>query len=345
MPLPARSIGGMWKPAHPGRFIAFVLVAIGLVMAAWLPIPYYSEGPGPARDVLPRISFPGPTEGAPRYDPTGSLELTTVRYRQLTPLLALVAWIDDTQAIVAADVVYPTDVPTQVIEQRGVSQMDQSKIAATAVALRAVGRYPKDHDPGALIENVAEQCPAEGELFPGDIITSVDGRSVRNASQASRLFDRIPDNQPLHFVLDVDGQTERATFTRAPCGPNGERLVGISMIDAFPFPVTMSSEEIGGPSAGLMWALGLYELLTPGDLTAGRTIAGTGEIGPDGTVYPIGGIQDKVVAAERAGATIFLAPTKNMPDLEGIDTGDMQVISVETFDEALRVLRQGVPTP
>ena len=131
---------------------------------------------------------------------------------------------------------------------------------------------------------------------------------MRSASQASRLFDRIPDDHPLHFVLDVDGQTERATFTRAPCGPDDEMLVGVSMIDAFPFPVTMTSDEIGGPSAGLMWALGLYELLTPEDLTAGRTIAGTGEIAPDGTVYPIGGIQDKVIAAQRAGATIFLAP-------------------------------------
>ena len=259
-------------------------------------------------------------------------------------MLALIAWGDDTQAIVPADVVYPTDVPTQVIEQRGVSQMDQSKIAATAVALRKAGIYPKDHAPGALIENIAEQCPAEGELFPGDIITEVDGRRVRSASQASRLFDRIPDDHPLHFVLDVDGQTERATFTRAPCGPDDEPLVGVSMIDAFPFPVTMTSDEIGGPSAGLMWALGLYELLTPEDLTAGRTIAGTGEITPDGTVYPIGGIQDKVIAAQRAGATIFLAPEKNMEELAGVDTGDMQVIPVATFDDALQALRQGLPT-
>jgi PDZ domain-containing protein len=334
----------MWRPTHPGRFVALVLVGLALLAAAWLPIPYYSEGPGPARDVLTRIAFPGPTEGAARYDPTGSLELTTVRYRQLTALLALIAWGDHTQAIVPTDVVYPTDVPTQVIEQRGVSQMDQSKIAATAVALRKAGIYPNDHAPGALIENIAEQCPAEGELFPGDIITEVDGKRVRSASQASRLFDRIPDDHPLHFVLDVDGQTERATFTRAPCGPDDEMLVGVSMIDAFPFPVTMTSDEIGGPSAGLMWALGLYELLTPEDLTAGRTIAGTGEITPDGTVYPIGGIQDKVIAAQRAGATIFLAPKENMAELAGVDTGDMQVIPVATFDDALQALQRGLPT-
>jgi PDZ domain-containing protein len=103
-------------------------------------------------------------------------------------------------------------------------------------------------------------------------------------------------------VLDVDGQTEHATFTRAPCGPNGESLVGISMIDAFPFTVTMTSEEIGGPRPGLMWALGLYELLARGPDRGAHDRRRTGEIGPDGTVYPIGGIQDKVVAAQRAHA-------------------------------------------
>jgi len=88
-----------------------------------------------------------------------------------------------------------------------------------------------------------------------------------------------------------------------------------------------------------MWALGLYELLTPGDLTAGRTIAGTGEIAPDGTVYPIGGIRDKVVAAERTGATLFLAPADNMSELAGVDTGDMQVVSVATLDDAIAALQ------
>jgi PDZ domain-containing protein len=218
--------------------------------------------------------------------------------------------------------------------------MDQSQIAATAVALHALHKYPKDHGDGALIEDVVPNCPADGKLYPGDIITSVDGKAVHTAAQASKLFDKIPDSQPLHFDLNVDGNTVQETFTRAPCGPKNEKLVGISMIDAFPIDVTYTSDEIGGPSAGLMWALGLYELLTPEDITAGRTIAGTGEIAPDGTVYPIGGIQDKVIAAQRAGATIFLAPKRNMADLQGVDTGSMQVIPVTSFDDALQALQQ-----
>jgi PDZ domain-containing protein len=310
------------------------LLALVLAAIAW-PLPYYSEGPGPARDVLPRIIY----EGEPRYEPTGQLDLTTVRYEQLTGLTALRAWLDSSLAIVKADVLYPPDVPVTVTQQRGVSQMDQSQIAATAVALQALHMYPKQHGDGALIENVVPTCPADGKLYPGDIITSVDGKPVHTAAQASKLFDTIPNDEPLHFDLNVDGDTVQETFTRAPCGSKDEKLVGISMIDAFPIDVTYTSDEIGGPSAGLMWALGLYELLTPKDITAGRTIAGTGEIAPDGTVYPIGGIQDKVIAAQRAGATIFLAPTDNMPELQGVDTGDMQVISVKTFDDALQALQ------
>jgi Lon-like protease len=311
------------------------VLALLLAAIAW-PLPYYSEGPGPARDVVPRIIY----QGMPRYEPTGQLDLTTVRYEQLTGLTWLRAQLDSTLSVVKADVVYPPEVPVTVTQQRGVSQMDQSQIAATAVALHALHRYPKEHGDGALIEDVVPSCPADGKLYPGDIITSVDGTAVRTAARASKLFDKIPNDQPLHFDLNVDGDTVQETFTRAPCGPKDEKLVGISMIDAFPIDVTYTSDEIGGPSAGLMWALGLYELLTPEDITAGRTIAGTGEIAPDGTVYPIGGIEDKVVAAQRAGATIFLAPKDNMSELQGVDTGDMQVISVKTFDDALQALQQ-----
>jgi Lon-like protease len=321
-------------------------IALGLVLFAaaaaaigW-PLPYYSEGPGPARDVLDRIIY----EGEPRYEPTGHLELTTVRYEQLTGLTALRAWLDDTLAIVPARIVYPPGVPVDVTKQRGISEMDQSKIDAAAAALRALHIYPKQHGDGALIEGTVTNCPADGELFPGDIVTAIDGTPIRDAAQASKVFDRIPVHQPLHFDLNVDGTVEHATFTRAPCGPKDEPLVGITMLDAFPFDITISSDDIGGPSAGLMWALGLYELLTPDDLTAGRTIAGTGEIAPDGTVYPIGGIRDKVVAAERAGATLFLAPADNMDELQGVDTGGMQVVSVASLKDALDALRASSST-
>jgi PDZ domain-containing protein len=106
------------------------------------------------------------------------------------------------------------------------------------------------------------------------------------------------------------------------------------MINSFPFDVQISSGEIGGPSAGLMWALGLYDLLTPGDLTGGQTIAGTGQIALDGTVIPIGGIEEKLTAAADAGATVFLVPQGNMEEARASGGHGLELVPVATFDDA-----------
>jgi PDZ domain-containing protein len=116
-------------------------------------------------------------------------------------------------------------------------------------------------------------------------------------------------------------------------------LIGISTVPNFPFDVSISSGDIGGPSAGTMWALGMYDLLTPGDLTGGRTIAGTGTIAPDGTVGPIGGVQNKIVAAKRAGADVFLVPKgQNYTDAKQV-AGDLPLVPISTFQVALNYLR------
>jgi PDZ domain-containing protein len=178
-------------------------------------------------------------------------------------------------------------------------------------------------------------CPAAGELFPGDVILEIDDRDVGSRRDASRAIEAVGEGEPLEFVVEVDGEREEARFTREACGPDEEILVGVSLLDAFPFPVTMSSGAVGGPSAGLMWALGLYELLDPGDLADGRIVAGTGTIDLEGNVGPIGGIRDKVIAAERAGADLFLVPADNMAELEGMETGAMELVSIATIDEAI----------
>jgi PDZ domain-containing protein len=326
----------MRRPRHPFRIAGLIVVAGLLVASAWIRLPYYAVGPGPARNVLPFIMF----SDQPRYEPApgSALEMTTVRYYQVTPLQALaVRFFEPDWTLVSQDLLYPSgDVALE--NQRSISQMDQSKIDATWVVLRHLTDYPKDHGMGALVESTVPNCSADGRLFPGDVITAIDGETVHDTADVHRILDHAEPGRPLAFTLDVDGTAEHATFTRGPCGPHGKLLVGFSSLDAFPFPIQISSDDVGGPSAGLMWALGLYELMTPGDLVAGRHIAGTGTIDLRGRVGPIGGIQDKVVAAEKAGAQIFLAPSRNMPELEGVDTGGMQVISVATFADALRAL-------
>ena len=308
-----------------------IAVAFG---AGWVPLPYFALGPGPAREVVPLIHV----GGAPTYGSSGHLVMTTIRFTQVTALGALVAWINPEQAVVSEDIVYPPGLSPSEEEQRAISQMDQSKIDAAAVALSEVTKYPREHGPGALVELVGTDCPADGRLFPGDQIVRIDGERVDSKREASRLIDAVPADEPVVFSAEADGEVHDVRVTRGPCPGVNEPVIGIILVDSFPFRITIESGDVGGPSAGLMWAVGLYDLLTPGDLTRGRTIAGTGTIDLAGKVGPIGGIVDKVVAARDANADIMLVPRDDFDQLRGIDTGDLELIPVSTFDQAVRAL-------
>jgi Lon-like protease len=320
---------------RPLKIAVFVLVAAVLLAAGWMRIPYYAMGPGPARDVTPLIEV----SGHPTYPSSGHLFMTTVSFWQVTPLQALRAWIDPNLALVQQDTLYPPGTSQVEDVRQGISQMDQSKIDATYVVLSRLTGYPRDHASGALVEQVYPGCPAEGQLYSGDLIISVDGRPASSGASLIKLLASHPADAPLTFQIQAAGKQQSITVTRKPCAGSKRPLVGIHPINPFPFTVSISSGDIGGPSAGLMYSLALYDLLTPGDLTRGRNIAGTGTMDLSGKVGAIGGIRDKVVAAERVGATIFLAPSDNRADLAGLDTGSMKVIYVSTFDEALQALR------
>ena len=319
------------------RFLAgFALViTLGLAFAAgWVQLPYYALGPGPAREVQPLIHVTGHQE----FPSQGKLIMTTVSFRQLSAVGALIAWLDPNRSVVSKQTLYPSGETAQQETQRSLSQMDTSKIDATTVVLRRLENYPKAHGDGALIEYVFPGCPAEGKLFAGDRVTAIDGTPVHTQRDASEALDAAPSADPISFQVRAAGTTSTVTLTRERCDPQVKRpLVGINLIDAFPFGVQISSGDVGGPSAGLMFALGLYDLLTPGDLTGGHVVAGTGTIDPEGNVGPIGGIRDKVVAAERAGAEVFLVPADDMAELRGQDTG-MRLVSVATFQDALNAL-------
>lgn len=321
------------------------LIKIGLLLALaaafvlsgtiWLPL--YSLGPGPAREVLPLIQV----TGHPQYGSSGRFVMTSVRFRQVTTLGALLAWLDPDQAVVPrSDLFAPGETRTEE-HQRAISQMDQSKLDATSVVLSDLTGYPKEHRPGALIEGVVAGCAADGELYPGDLIRAIDGQAIRGAAQASRLIESAASGSTLTFDIRAGGEQHRVHLVRAPCGGRNEPLVGISLISNFPFGVRIESGVVGGPSAGLMWALGLYDLLTPSDLTAGRTIAGTGQIGLDGTVYPIGGIEEKVVAAEHTGASVFLIPEGNLAAARSAGGDGMVLVPVATFSDAVDYLGGG----
>ena len=316
--------------------IVLYLSLLGLGFGVgWVRLPYYAQGPGPAREVFPLIRF----EGHPRYESSGHLLATTVRFQQVTPIEAFFVWVDPARSLIDQETVIPPGETEDEEEARSISEMDQSKIDASYVVLSQLTDYPDQHGDGALIESVFPGCPAEGKLFPGDVVGFVDGEPIESRADASAAIEAAPRGKRLVFDVSAAGQTHSVGVERASCLPDDPvPYVGITMVEPFPFEIAISSGEVGGPSAGLMWAVGLYDLMTPGDLTRGRTIAGTGTIDLDGNVGPIDGIENKVRAAMRAGASVFLAPRDNLPDLEGIDSGDLRVVPISTFDGALRAL-------
>jgi PDZ domain-containing protein len=321
----------MRRALRRGGFLLLIAVAFG---AGWVPLPYFALGPGPAREVAPLIHV----DGARTYGSSGRLVMTTIRFTQVTALGALVAWLNPEQAVVGEGAVYPPGLSPSEEEERAISDMDQSKIDAASVALSEVTNYPRDHGAGALVELVGTDCPADGRLFPGDQIVRIGGERVDSKRGASRLIDDVPADEAIEFRVEADGEVHDVRVTRGPCPGVDEPVIGIVLVDSFPFEITIESGDVGGPSAGLMWAVGLYDLLTPGDLTRGRTIAGTGAIDLDGNVGPIGGIVDKVVAARDANADVMLLPRADFHELDDVDTGDLTLIPVSTFGEALEAL-------
>jgi PDZ domain-containing protein len=310
------------------------MLAVGFA-AGWVRLPYYAEGPGPARDVASLIRFEGP----PRYDSAGRLVIATIRIRQLTAVDAVLAWLDPGRSILSEAEAFG-GIPPEQEPRRAQSDIDQSKIAAIRLVLERLTGYPEDHGRGALVASVVPGCPADGRLVPGDVIVAVDGRPVASAEAARRRLDDAAARVTLR--LTSGGTTTQLDLERRVCVPGDDRpLLGIELADPFPFDIDISSGGVGGPSAGLMYALGLYDLLTPGDLTGGRTIAGTGTIAADGSVGPIGSVADKVDSARRAGADVFLVPRENARELDGTDTADLRLIPVGTFDEALRAIGAG----
>jgi Lon-like protease len=317
-------------------YVPLALAIVAVFIAGFVPLPYYALGPGPAREVQPLISVDGP----PVYQSDGRFVMTTVEFRQVTGVGALLAWLNPDEHVVASDQLFPEGETREQEDRRAISQMDQSKIDATSVVLDALEGYRHAHGKGSLIRATVQGCSADGRLFPGDVVLEINGDAIRDATAASRAIESIPSGKALTFVVRPLGKTrdEDVRLVRQPCGGSTEPLVGVSMIDDFPFEVSIRSGDVGGPSAGLMWALGLYDALTPGDLTDGRTIAGTGTITPDGTVGPIGGIEDKVLAADGIGASELLVPVEDMAAARAVAVPGLRLVPVRSFDRAVSFL-------
>jgi Lon-like protease len=329
-PRPTRGPGGL-------RSFAAALALAGLVAAAFfVPLPmFFGFLPGPVRDVEDLVDVQGTTT----YSSEGSLYLTTV---SLDPKVTMVDWIaaavDPTKTIVPRDEVTGGQSlsESQRLQER---EMDQSKSDAEVVALGALNLASPTGE-GAQVESV--RGPASGILRRGDVIVEVGGTRTETLCDVSREIGARHPGDRVDVTVERDGSLRTLTVTTGthPQIP-GRAYLGIAMASDYAFnpsfDVDFKTGEIAGPSAGLMFSLALYDRLTPDDLTNGKEIAGTGTITCDGTVGPIGGIEQKVAGAEREGAEIFLAPAANAEDARSA-ADEIAVVPVETFDDALSYL-------
>jgi len=325
--------------------LAAVLGALGGVAT----VPYVALGPGPTFDTLgqvdgtPVVSI----EGARTYPTAGNLNMTTVSVSDGVTLFgAMIFWLSGRNALVPRDAVFPPQLSDAEVEQRNVELFKSSESAAETAALRYLG-YPGE----VVVDAVEDGAPADGRLEPGDQLVRVDGVPVTAAREViAVLADRNPGD-----VIEVgfhrgDRPAQAVPVTLGPGPEQGRGYLGIRVADQpdVDFTITISLADVGGPSAGLMFALSIVDKMTPGPLTDGRFVAGTGEITAAGEVGPIGGIPFKMLKAREAGATVFLVPAGNCAEARGRTPEGLQLVRVGTLDEAvdaLEALGEGGPAP
>jgi PDZ domain-containing protein len=287
-------------------------------------------------DVLARLKI----EGSRVYDSEGKLYLTSVGIDDNVRFYeALLDMANRDVQLVPRGRLYPDNQDSTEIDEENALLMDRSKETATVVALREVGY--KIEPSGVQVTQVVSGAPADGKLRAGDEILAADGRAVDSTEELRRAITSHKPGEEVDFRVKRD--KDEKTVAVAVQEVENQPRVGILLRDLFPdLPVKVTIEtenNIGGPSAGLMFTLSIIEKLTREDLTGGRRIAGTGEIALDGSVLPVGSVDEKLISVHRLGVTTFLIPAENCAGVRGQVPDGLRLVKVSKLDDALRFLR------
>jgi PDZ domain-containing protein len=333
--------------------IASVGTAVAIAVSVLVPVPYVILGPGPTLNTLGKDSSGHPLitiSGHASYPAGGHLNLVTVSYQgcagnRFNIFTALVAWLNPHQAVVPESEICPAGQTQKQTQEQDTQEMTSSQQTATAAALTQL-HIP--YSTQVVVVQPEKGFPAYGVLKAGDVINSVDGQPVTGPGGLTKLITTHPAGSSLTLDITRAGQHRQVQVgTRQSAG---HPVMGVQITEQykFPFQVKIRVGDIGGPSAGMMFALGIIDKLTKLDLTAGRFIAGTGEITAGGQVQPIGGIQQKMIGARNAGATIFLTPASNCADTKGAVPAGLRLVKVSTLNQAvtyLEALKTGQSVP
>ena len=341
-------------PAQRRRRRGWIAFAVGFVVIAVLafwPSAYVVQQPGPVYDTLGTAEHDGKEvplitiDDAETFPTDGTLDLLTVQVRgnpeqRATWFEVASAWFDPSKTVVPVEYVFPPDQTVEERNEQNAELMVDSQQDAIAAALSQLGYdFPQELAVGAI----AKGSPADGQLKVDDVIVAVNGTPVSDVASVRALlaengvdraarFDVVREGVPTTVqVTPVESTT--ADGTTAP-------VVGIGTKYDYDFPidVEIQLDDVGGPSAGMMFALGIGDKLTPGELNGGENVAGTGTIAADGTVGPIGGIRQKLYGAQDAGAEVFLAPESNCDEVVGHVPDGLRVFAVGSLQDSIDVL-------
>ncbi|TFB99773.1 ATP-dependent serine peptidase containing a PDZ domain protein [Cryobacterium adonitolivorans] len=333
------------RASRTGWVVLGIALVTGLTLAI-VPSPYVVEKPGPVYNTLGSAKYEGkktdlitiPDETV--YPTEGTLDLLTVSVlgnpdNRLNWLTVASAWLDPSQAVVPIESVFPADVTTEQRDEQNQAAMVNSQQDAIAAALTNLGYdYPTE----LSVVSLADKAPAEGLIGAGDLIETVNGEAVADITALRAALTANGADAPATVGLRRDGAEQSVEV--APIDIDGNVVLGINVKSdyKFPFDVNIQLDKVGGPSAGMMFALGIIDKLTPDSIHGGADVAGTGTIDQSGTVGPIGGIRQKLFGAKNAGAEWFLAPAANCDEVSGHIPDGLTVLAVGTLDESLTAL-------
>lgn len=326
--------------AHPRLALGLLALLCAMILGGSLmPVPYVIEQPGPAIDVLGTYDDEQilVIDGAQTHPTEGSLMMTTVAVDggpgyQVTPVEVAISWFDRTRAVMPRELMFPEDQTREQTALTNTVQMNTSQQGAVAVALAELGI---DYEPMVLIAGVEQDAPADGTLEAGDEVLTVEGQDATDVQGVQALIAETEPGQTI--TMQVQREEETLELEVPSEEADGHARMGVVLAEGYDFPmdVQITVGQIGGPSAGMMFSLSVYDELTPDALTGGHDIAGTGTLDIEGEVGSIGGIRQKLVGAREAGAEFFLAPSANCEEVVGFEPDGLEVVAVATFEQAL----------
>ena len=319
---------------------SFIIVVALALTGGFVKVPYVVVGPGPTYDTLGTVNGTPiiDVSGTQTYPTSGQLRMTTVSVEdEITLFSALGRWMNNRYSIQPREDFIPPGKSEQDVERDNQKMFDESQSNAEVAALRLLKK------PIVVIASeITKGAPADQILQPGDVLITVNGKEIKAAEDVQAALQGTTPGTPINITFQHEQQPQQtASITLGKA--SDQRTVGFlglapaerAQVD---FKTTIHLQDVGGPSAGLMFSLAIVDRLTPGEMEAGQTVAGTGTIDPRGNVGSIGGIPYKMVAAREAGATVFLVPANNCVEAKSQAPDGLRLIKVDTLEHAVQAL-------